>query len=198
MTTLLGFDSETTGLVEDYSIPSDDPSNPHLVQLAAKQIDAESREVIQSMDFIVFPNGWIISKESIAMHGIDNHKAAALGLQEKDVVGMFIRLCESSDKIFAHNASFDKKIIRIALMRHFGRERADWFKNKFYNAKDKPKKTICTMYPSKKAFGGGSLEHAYKSITGESVPNAHNAMADVVACETILWGLVDRGHLVIE
>ncbi|WP_299084948.1 3'-5' exonuclease [uncultured Paraglaciecola sp.] len=187
---LTAFDTETSGLPE-YEKPSDDESQPHIVQLAAKQVDWETGEIVQSMKFIVKPSGWVIPPEVVEIHGIDNHKATRFGVDENLVAGMFIEMVKRSDMIVAHNASFDKRIVRIAMMRFFGRAIADDVKQ--YMSKER---TICTMNKSIKTVGAGrypSLAKCYKHFTGEDLKNAHDAEADLDACLVVLRGLVEQG-----
>jgi DNA polymerase III epsilon subunit-like protein len=190
------FDFETTGLIKDFSMPSDSPEMPHIVQCAAKQVDLKTRKTVQAIDLIVFPSGWVITPEVVEIHGIDNHTAARLGHPEQAVADLLFKMQDASDIIIAHNANFDKRIARSAYIRYFGRDRADYIKNKFAK-----QKTICTMNKSIKAVGVGrypSLAKTYKHFTGEDLVDAHNAMADVEACERVFWCLVDQGIVSLD
>ncbi|WP_299083039.1 3'-5' exonuclease [uncultured Paraglaciecola sp.] len=184
------FDTETTG-IPNYETPSDDDSQPHIVQLCSKQVDWTSGDVIQSMKFIVKPSGWAIPLDVVKIHGIDNHKAARFGIDEKLAVGMFLEMVKRSDMVVAHNANFDKRIVRIALMRFFGREVAD--EAKTYMSKER---TICTMNKAIKIVGVGrypSLAKCYKHFTGQEIKKAHDAEGDVDSCLVVLKHLVDHG-----
>ena len=48
---VLAYDTETTGL-PNWKAPSGDPSQPHLVQIAALVANIETRQVIASLDLI--------------------------------------------------------------------------------------------------------------------------------------------------
>ena len=120
------FDTETTGL-PDWSQPSEAPHQPHIVQLAAQLVNLDTRRVISSMDVIIRPDGWTIPQETTVVHGITNEMAMDLGVPEAAAVEMFLGLWKNRLRI-AHNEQFDARIMRIALMRFFGEERADEFK----------------------------------------------------------------------
>ena len=77
MKPILVFDVETTGLPL-WNEPSEDPRQPHLVQLAALLVDDDTRQVISTLDVIVRPDGWLIPEDVAAVHGITTERAAAL------------------------------------------------------------------------------------------------------------------------
>ena len=56
---ILVFDTETTGL-PDFKKRSSDPSQPHLVQLALVQYNADGEET-EHHSVIIKPDGWQIS-----------------------------------------------------------------------------------------------------------------------------------------
>jgi len=58
---LLPFDTETTG-IPIWSTPSGNENQPHMVQLAAMLVDSETKEIVESMDVIIKPYGWVIPK----------------------------------------------------------------------------------------------------------------------------------------
>ena len=74
MNLALAYDTETTGLPL-WNDPSDDPRQPHIVQLAAALVDIDTRRTIASMDVIVKPDGWTIPDDTVAVHGITTEHA---------------------------------------------------------------------------------------------------------------------------
>lgn len=112
----LFYDTETTGLPL-FSEPSEDPRQPHIVQLAACLVDLDTRLTIASMNVTVRPLGWVIPDEVAAIHGITTERASDIGIPEATAVGMFMELWRMRPRI-AHNEQFDARIIRIALLRH--------------------------------------------------------------------------------
>lgn len=184
MNLALGFDSETTGL-PIYNSPSEDPSQPHIVQLAAVLIDVDTGAQVSCMDVIVKPDGWEIPEQASAIHGITTERALAVGVPEPAALAMFLALWNRRLRI-AHNQSFDERIIRIALKRYGEPATADIWKDS---------ESACTMQmstpilklPSEKRSGykWPKLTEAYKHFTGQDLVGAHSAMADAQACLTV-------------
>lgn len=104
MRTGLFYDTETTGLPL-FNDPSEDPRQPHLVQLAASLIDLDKRETIASMNVIVEPRGWVIPDDVAKIHGITTEHAAAFGVSEHLALMMFTDLWLRAQRRIAHNES---------------------------------------------------------------------------------------------
>ncbi len=112
MNTALFYDTETTG-VPLFSEPSEDPRQPHIVQLAATLVDLDTREIVSSMDVIVRPTDWIIPDDVAAVHGIATDKAMEVGIPEEMALTLLMNLWDNRTRI-GHNETFDARIIRIA------------------------------------------------------------------------------------
>ncbi len=177
------FDTETTG-IPDWKIPSGDPKQPHLTQIAAIVVDLNTRETINSIDLIVQPNGWEIPQECADLNGITTQYAKAHGMPEEMVVGLFLALW-SGHKRFAYNTTFDNRIIRIATKRYFEAAAQDLWKAGPYE---------CQMMAARKFLGGKNpkLHVALKEICGTDLVGAHTAMADTIACKDIYFALQDK------
>lgn len=119
MTPLLFYDTETTCLPL-FNEPSEHPDQPHIVQLAAILVDPETRKTISSIDVIVRPNGWIIPKDVVAIHGITTEHAMDVGVGEKTALSMLLEMWRGPGRMrIGHNETFDARIIRIGLKRLF-------------------------------------------------------------------------------
>lgn len=195
MTLALFYDTETTGLPL-FKEPSDDPRQPHIVQLAALIVDLDSKAILASMDFICKPDGWTIPDEAAAIHGITTEKALACGVREEFVVTAFHQLCNLADFRVGHNESFDARIMRIALMRHDGVCAADRFKDHPAKCTAALSTDIVKAPPTDKMKAVGrnhykkpTLSEAYKHFTQKDLQNAHSAMADTVACMEVYFSL---------
>lgn len=180
MSELIFFDTETTG-IPDWKIQSDDEKQPHIVQLAAVQVDEESKEIIQSINLIIRPDGWEIPKETIDIHGITNEQALKVGIPEKDVLEIFLNLWHGNKRI-AFNTTFDNRIIRIATKRYSDEQMIEMWKSGDYE---------CAMIKSRKVMGGKNpkLTAAYKHFTGKDLEDAHSAIADTLACMEIYFAI---------
>lgn len=183
MTQIIVFDTETTG-IPNWQTPSGGEDQPHIVQLAALQIDLESQKIIQSIDLIVKPDGWEIPQEMIDIHGITNEMAMDVGIPEKDVLEMFLQLWKGRKRI-AYNTTFDNRIIRIATKRYANEEVINAWKEGDYE---------CAMIKSKKLMGVKSIKlvDAYKEFTGKELQDAHTAMGDAKACMELYFEIQDK------
>lgn len=198
MRTALFYDTETTGLPL-FSEPSEDPRQPHIVQLAACLVDLDKRETISSMDVIVEPDGWEIPAEVSAIHGITTEFAQAHGVSESMAVGMFMSLWDRSQLRIAHNESFDARILRIALMRYEDPEAADTWKAGNAECTQILSTPILKLPPTAKMIAArrnhhksANLGEAYRFFTGQPLEGAHRAMVDVHACIDVYYAIQDR------
>lgn len=181
---LLFYDTETTGFPLCKK-PSDHEDQPHLVQLAAIVVNAKTREVTQSIDLIIKPDGWEIPKKVVKIHGITTQHAMSVGMEEDFAVLSLIALWNVRKRI-AYNESFDAHIIKIAIMRtNCSRVRQRWINSE----------SECSMWLAKKAMGLSkkpSLSKAYEYYTGNKLENAHSAMSDTLACKDVYFGALDE------
>ena len=90
------YDCETTG-IPLFEQPSEDPRQPHIVQLAACLVDLDTRDTIASIDVIVRPDGWTIPDETAAVHGITTDHAQRFGVSESMAVGMLLELWNEAE-----------------------------------------------------------------------------------------------------
>lgn len=187
-TAALFFDTETTGLAL-FDQPSEDPRQPHIVQLGACLVDLDTRKVLASLDVIVKPDGWVIPAEVAAIHGIDTERAIALGVPESLAVELLLELHKQAEFRVAHNESFDARILRIACKRFFDDATADEWKGGTAKCTSTLATPIMKLPPTPKMVAAGrrhyktpNLGEAYRFFTGRELVGAHSAMVDVQAC----------------
>lgn len=181
---VFAYDTETTG-IPDWKIPSDDPSQPHLVQLAGILADTDSRQIISSVDLIIRPDGWEIPDEVAEIHGITTEKAMEVGVREVEAFEIFMTLWGGRMRI-AHNRTFDQRIMRIAAKRYGDDRLIERWADK--------ESHLCSMMGSKAPMGvtkWPKLSEAYEHFTGKPLENAHSAMADARACLDVYFGILD-------
>jgi len=190
MNTILFFDTETTGLPV-WKEPSGGDKQPHLVQLAAILCNADTREIISTMDVIIEPDDWEIPQETIDVHGITNKMALEVGIPEKKALEQFLELCGDADRV-AYNKTFDQRIIRIATKRYSTDEVIEkWaIKDDFYCAMMLAKPIVKCPAKTKGKFKTPKLQEAYEHFFGKKFDGAHNAMADTKACMEVYWACI--------
>ena len=182
---ILAFHCATSGLVQykdanNVSIRSNHPSQPHIVELAAKLVDTETGETEQQMNLIVKPDGWASGQKAIDVHGISNERGMDVGMSEKAVVAHFLELWQSADIRVSHSIQFFNRIIRIGLKRFHPDAIADevWKdKNLYY----------CTQKNSEQGFKTGKLPDVYHFYTGKYLKGPRNSMDNVNAILDIYY-----------
>lgn len=198
MNTALFYDTETTG-IPLFGEPSEDPRQPHIVQLGAVLVDMDTRETISSMDVIVRPTGWTIPDDVAAIHGITTEKATEVGIDEVIVLEMFLNLWSARTRI-GHNEAFDARIIRIAQHR-FGHPetRMDAWKEGPAVCTARRSTPIVKCPPTAKMKAAGrfhyktpTLAEAHQHFLGRPLENAHSAMADVLGCMAVYFAIQDQ------
>ena len=199
---ILFYDTETTGL-PDFKAPSDAEHQPHLVQFAAILVDPATRIERAAIDMIVAPIGWTIPDEVAAIHGITTDLAKRVGVDERIAVDLFADLRGVADIEVAHNLPFDRRIMRIAMLRHLGMTREE------IESDENDVRRVCTMRlaapilnlpPTDKMVAAGftkpkapKLSECIHYFFGETLDGAHNALNDVRACARIYFHMLDAG-----
>lgn len=205
MNLILAYDTETSGLPL-FNEPSEDPRQPHIVQLGALLVDLDSRKTLATLDVIVKPDGWTIPEEVAAVHGITTEMAHDLGVPESVAVQMLLELWAGNRMRLGHNESFDARIVRIAMKRHIDPQDPDLA----VPASDEWKagKATCTQLlstpimklpPTEKMKAARRFHHksanlgeAYQFFTGKPLQGAHSAIVDVQACLDVFFAIKDR------
>jgi DNA polymerase III epsilon subunit-like protein len=189
---LLCYDTETTGL-PDWNRPSLDPKQPHLVQLALIMCD-ETGAIQEQYSVIVKPEGWTISPEVTAIHGISHERALTEGVPEIDAATMYLLALARADLRVAHNEIFDRRIMRIAMLRAgIKREVIELLESRPAHCTCEQAKPIMKMPPTNKMAAKGmtqfkppKLTEAIQFFFKEELAGAHDAMVDAHACMR-LW-----------
>lgn len=180
------YDTETTGFTR--KVARDHGTQPHLVQLAVILANKDTGEELASLDVVVSPRGWEIPQKLTEIHGISQAYAKAVGISEITVTELFFQLVKNST-IVAHNSTFDKEIIAIAMARYRNEgERRAWDQADHY----------CTMLQSRNVYGEGKLAAALKRATGRTLENAHSAMPDARACMDLYFAMNPIGAPVLR
>lgn len=197
----LFYDTETSGLPL-FNDPSEDPRQPHIVQLAARLVELETRKIISTIDLIVRPDGWEIPDDVAAVHGITTDRALKVGVPEWLALAVFMSMAGQSSARIAHNETFDARIIRIALKRYaedHGLTHPDDWKDGEAKCTARLSTPICNLPPTAKMVAARrnhaktpNLGEAFEFFTGNKLEGAHSALVDVDACMTVYFAIMDR------
>lgn len=182
--------------------PSDDPRQPHIVELAAILWDDED-DTTEEYCTLIKPDGWESSPEALAVHGITAERGYAEGIYEVDALDRFHGMRKQASIKVAHNIFFDNRIIRIAYKRFYSPEEADsWSASLGYCTCTKacpivklPPTERMLQYGFNK-FKNPSLSECIKHFFDEELIDAHSALADCRATLRLYKELLrlERAH----
>lgn len=184
MKKIIFYDVETSGLPL-WREPSNDPRQPHLVQVAALLVDLESHKIIDTLDEIVRPDGWTIPDEVVAVHGITTERAMDVGSSEQTILETLLGMHSDVTFRVAHNESFDARMVRIACKRFLGEEVADAWKGAPAECTARMTRPLVALPRNKMP----TLGEAYQHLFGTELQGAHSAMVDARACMQVFLAL---------
>ena len=183
------YDFETNGFPYDDGRPLS--QQPHIVQAAAILADDDGK-IVDSFEAISRPIKWRISASSTAVHGITYKYAKENGIQEEEVFDKIKKLMVRAEIRVGHNESFDRRILEIASERFDGGLLKKHLKEMPSICTMENSVNICKIPPTEKMKKAGynnyknpSLQEVYAKLFNENFSNAHNAMADVIACKAV-------------
>jgi DNA polymerase III epsilon subunit-like protein len=187
----VAFDFETSGLptgrrnVEVTSETLKNFDDCRAVSLSAARFSSKGR-ILDTFDAIVQPDNFQIGERSIEVHGITQEMAERNGRPFTEVFTDFIKFIgPRTTTLVAHNAQFDRSVLRSEVIRH-GLNEALLDKFNF----------VCTLQIYKERFLKPiKLGVLYNELFGEDFENAHNSLADCIACGRVypfLMGQTER------
>jgi len=189
----LFFDTETTGVPQNYKAPTSDLNNwPRMVQLAWILCDKDGNE-LSSYCNIIKPHGFDIPIEASNLHKITTMIACEKGVSLKNALDEFINAAKLADVVICHNVEFDTKIVGAELLRTGFDFRID------------TKPSICTMLkstdfcaiPNQYDWGDKykwpKLQELHKKLFGYEFEEAHDAMSDIKVTKKCFFELVKCG-----
>jgi len=187
----VAFDFETSGLptgrrnVEVTSETLKNFDDCRAVSLSAARFSSKGR-LIDTFDAIVQPENFQIGERSIEVHGITQEMAERNGRPFTEVFTDFIKFIgPRTTTLVAHNAQFDRSVLRSEVIRH-GLNESLLDKFNF----------VCTLQIYKERFLKPiKLGVLYNELFGEDFENAHNSLADCIACGRVypfLMGQTER------
>jgi DNA polymerase III subunit alpha len=185
------FDTETTGLPQNYNAPITDTNNwPRVVQLAW-QLHDEWGQLIDQQEYLISPNGFNIPINAEKIHGISTDLAAAMGEESEIVLSKFEKAVSKAKFLVGHNVSFDINTLGCEFIRLGVPSPMEGM----------PILDTCTEATAQllKLPGGKggkfklpTLTEIYFFLFNEEFAEAHNATADVEATTRAFLELIRR------
>lgn len=196
---LLFIDTETTGLPLDFKIsPRESLSNwPYIIQIAWIIADNDFN-IIESRNFLRYPNEFTIPLDSIKIHGINNEYAKEHGISIYNIVGQFIMDLDGVNWIITHNADFDMNVLRAEFIRlnlDFNIEKF----NIFCSMKSEDIINFCEIkHQYREVFKWPKLNELYLKLFNSNIDDAHDASSDVMATYLSIKKLVELNIISLE
>ena len=172
----IAFDFETSGLPKGRKPVSRETLGQYdtcrAVSLSAARFSSRGR-LVDTFDAMILPTDFTISPGSVAIHGITEEMAKSKGRPFLQVFADFMTFIGPRTKILvAHNAKFDTSVLRSEMLRHD----IDLSIIEDLNFR-------CTLELYRERFLKPiRLGVLYEEIFGEQFENAHNSLADCIAC----------------
>ena len=184
----IAFDFETSGLPKgrrNSKVTTETLSNfdsCRAVSLSAARFSHRGR-LVKTFDAIIRPDNFVIGPDSTAIHGITHEKALKEGRPFPEVFRDFMDFIGPRTKtLVAHNAQFDESVLRSEILRH------DLDISKIEDLVFR-----CTLQLYKDRFMAPiKLINLYKDIFGQEFDNAHNSLADSIACGKVYPFLIGQ------
>jgi len=182
------FDTETTGLPQNWKAPLTDFDNwPRCVQLAWQLHDKKGK-LLDVKNYIIKPDGYDIPFNAEKIHGISTELARKKGIPIHEVLIEFVKDVEKSQFVIGHNISFDNSIVGCELLR----KKMPNVLVDFPTIDTKEEATNYCAIPGGRGgkFKWPNLTELYVKLFGTSFAEAHNASADVEATARCFLELV--------
>jgi DNA polymerase III epsilon subunit-like protein len=173
----IAFDFETSGLPKGRKPVTRETLGQYdtcrAVSLSAARFSSRGR-LVDTFDAMILPTDFTISPGSVAIHGITEEMAKSKGRPFLQVFADFMTFIGPRTKtMVAHNAKFDVSVLRSEMLRHdIDLSLIDELN--FH----------CTLELYRERFLKPIQVRVflYDEIFGEQFENAHNSLADCIAC----------------
>ncbi|MEK6829403.1 MAG: DNA polymerase III subunit alpha [Nanoarchaeota archaeon] len=187
------FDTETTGKAKSFSAPVNDFNNwPRMVQIAWKTFDRNGVE-IDSQNFIIKPQGFVIPDDAIAIHRITNEKAKEQGVPLRMALEKFGEAVKNSKYLIAHNITFDENVVGCELLREGMHNYIPDIKH--IDTMIQTTEFVAIPNTKRGGFKYPSMTELHEKLFGTNFEDAHDALADVSALAKCFFKLQEIGIL---
>lgn len=184
------FDTETTGLPQNFSAPLTDFDNwPRCVQLAW-QLHDHSGKLLSRGDYIIRPDGFTIPFNAEKVHGISTERAHEEGVPLGEAMDAFSSDLSKAEFIIGHNLEFDLNIMGSEYLRT-GRKNP--LKDKIHVDTKDDATHYCKLPGGRGKYKWPTLGELHEKLFEIGFDEAHNAAADVNATARCFLELVKIG-----
>lgn len=188
----LYLDTETSGLWRE-SLPLDDPSQPHAIEIAATLWRED--ECLSTFSCLVKPEGWENEPEALLAHSITTTVAARYGLPLFLAMAVLKELVNRADRIIGFNLhGFDRKVLWSELRRLGAEPR--WFIARAANDFVDVMELAAAALKIPGQYGDyrwPSLEEAHKALLPHVAWNPrHRALDDCLSCRRVHRALMEK------
>lgn len=189
----LFFDTETTGLPENWKAPMTDLDNwPRVIQLAASAYEDDGT-LIDSFEILIKPDGWEMPTDKFwTDNGFSQERSIQLGIPVNEALKEFIKYHDSCDTLVAHNISYDYNVLGAEMIR--AKMRCNKVLMKFCT------KDIGTDYcqiEGPYGYKWPKLEELHFKLFGCDFVGAHQAGSDVEATAKCFFEMKKLGLIKI-
>lgn len=186
------FDTETTGLPRSWNAPLEDLGNwPRMVQLAWIVAD-ESGTPLREVSRIIRPDGFTIPADASNVHGITTALALERGIPLSDALAEAALAMSSACQLVAHNIAFDEKVLSAEFLRLGLPDPLARFRRRDRRCTMRESTDWCGI-PGRYGPKYPNLTELHLRLFGKPFEGAHDALADVRACEAAFYELRKRG-----
>ncbi|MEZ5277089.1 MAG: 3'-5' exonuclease [Opitutaceae bacterium] len=187
MNTILFLDFETSGL------PRKGEGFPRAVSIAWG-IAGTDNGIVDLQYHVIRPDGFTISAEATAVHGISQRKALEVGIGIRSIVDQLEAVLNRyrPSQLVAHNLNFDLHVISHECKRM---NRACPIEGLSEFCTMKHSTELCAIPGSRGGYKWPKLEELYQFLFGRNVAGAHNALIDVCATIECYQELSKRGRI---
>lgn len=191
MRKILFFDTETTGLPQNYNAPISAVHNwPRMVQLAFLEY-YEDGSLTNQHNYIIKPEGYVIPADATRIHRITTQQALAKGYDLVKILNLFHQVISESAILIGHNIAFDRSIVGAEFIRKKIDTNALLSKRSFCTMKDKNIVNFCKI-PGKFGFKWPTLEELHFRLFNEQITEAHDASIDIESTARCFFELLKR------
>ena len=184
----LFFDVSAIGKPKSWKAPKNDPfSWPRMMHLSWLMYNKD-RELIDSSDDIIKPEGWEIPPAAEKKHQVTHDEAVEKGVPLKEALQRFKAAIDKAEYVVAHNMKFSEAVVTCEFHR----------KSLSHNLENADKYCLmqeATWYTKLPSKTGGykwpSLQEIHAKVFEARYSNANNALGDVAATTVCFFALLD-------